>query len=63
MIHGINHNNTIHQSNTVGQNKQTTESSKTESLSRVDELKQQIESGEYKVDTKKTAEALANTLL
>jgi|SaaInl8_150m_RNA_FD_contig_21_2260029_length_229_multi_11_in_0_out_0_1 anti-sigma28 factor (negative regulator of flagellin synthesis) len=64
MIHGIN-SSTIHQSNNIAQNRQTqtTETQKSESVSRVDELKKQIESGEYKVDIQKTAQALAETLI
>ena len=42
------------------QNKRTEESKK---LSRVEEIKQQIKNGTYKVDINKTAEALAKYLL
>ena len=42
------------------QNKRTEENKK---LSRVEEIKQQIKNGTYKVDINKTAEALAKYLL
>jgi anti-sigma28 factor (negative regulator of flagellin synthesis) len=39
------------------------QTNKTEKLSRVEEIKQQIQNGEYKIDLRKTAEAMAKALL
>ena len=35
----------------------------TQEISRVDEIKQQVQKGEYKIDLRKTAEAMAKALL
>jgi anti-sigma28 factor (negative regulator of flagellin synthesis) len=41
----------------------TEETVETKKLTKVEEIKQQIQAGTYKVDMQKTAEAMANTLI
>jgi len=45
------------------QQKRTQNVQKQEKLGRVEEIKEKIQNGEYKIDIDKTAEALAKTLL
>ncbi|ACM93673.1 conserved domain protein [Nautilia profundicola AmH] len=45
------------------QQKRTQNVQKQEKLGRVEEIKEQIKNGEYKIDIDKTAEALAKSLL
>ncbi len=57
---GIN-SNLVLNSNSTQQKK--IETDKSEKISRVEELKQSIKSGDYKIDLDKTSKALANSLL
>ncbi|WP_457561567.1 flagellar biosynthesis anti-sigma factor FlgM [Caminibacter pacificus] len=43
--------------------KKTQKNQEVQKLSRVEEIKQQIQKGEYKIDLRKTAEAMAKALL
>jgi anti-sigma28 factor (negative regulator of flagellin synthesis) len=65
MVNGIN--NGINQAAAVQQNKtqqkQEQNVNKTEAVNRVEEIKQQIEAGNYKIDVEKTAQAVADTLI
>lgn len=65
MVNGIN--NGINQAAAVQQSKtqqkQDQNVNKTEAVSRVEEIKQQIEAGTYKIDVEKTAKAVAETLV
>jgi len=45
------------------QQKKTQNVQKEEKIGRVEEIKKQIQNGEYKIDINKTAEALAKSLL
>jgi len=45
------------------QQKRTQNVQKQENIGRVEEIKEKIQNGEYKIDLDKTAEALAKTLL
>lgn len=45
------------------QQKKTQNVQKEEKLGRVEEIKEQIKNGEYKIDLNKTAEAFAKSLL
>jgi anti-sigma28 factor (negative regulator of flagellin synthesis) len=48
---------------TPTQQKKTQNVEKEEKLGRVEEIKKQIQNGEYKIDINKTAEAMAKSLL
>ena len=64
MVNGINNGinaAAVQQSRT--QQKQEQNVNKTEAISKVEEIKQQIEAGTYKIDVEKTAKALADTLV
>jgi anti-sigma28 factor (negative regulator of flagellin synthesis) len=65
MVNGIN--NGINQAAAVQQNKtqqkQEQNVNKTEAVNRVEEIKQQIEAGNYQIDVEKTAKAMADTLI
>jgi anti-sigma28 factor (negative regulator of flagellin synthesis) len=70
MVGGINsgYNSSLVQNNSgVQKNTANNNASKnveeTKAISRVDEIKQQIEAGTYKVDIQKTAEAMVDTLI
>jgi len=64
MVNGINNgiNAAAVQQNRT-QQKQDQNVNKTEAISKVEEIKQQIEAGTYKIDVEKTAKALADTLV
>lgn len=53
----------LQQQNKAQQKSEEQNINKTEATSRVEDIKQQIEAGTYKVDVKKSAEALAETLI
>ena len=59
MIKGINGNLNITNDFSTQQNKKTQKNKK---LSRVEEIKQQINNGTYKIDIQKSAEAMAKYL-
>lgn len=65
MVNGIN--NGINQAAAVQQNKaqqkQEQNVNKTEAVNRVEEIKQQIEAGNYQIDVEKAAKAMADTLV
>lgn len=60
MINRIGNNLSIYENYSTQQNKKVNENKK---LNRVEEIKQQIKNGTYKVDIQKTAEAMAKDLL
>ena len=64
MVNGINNgiNPAAVQQNRT-QQKQEQNVNKTEAISKVEEIKQQIEAGTYKIDVEKTAKAMADTLV
>lgn len=64
MVNGINNgiNAAAVQQNKT-QQKQEQNVNKTEAISKVEEIKQQIEAGTYKIDVDKTAKAMADTLI
>lgn len=66
MVNGINNGvnaAALQQQTRTQQKSQEQNVNKTEKVSRVEEIKQQIEAGTYKVDVEKTAKAIADTLL
>jgi len=66
MVNGINNGvnaAALQQQTRTQQKSQEQNINKTEKVSRVEEIKQQIEAGTYKVDVEKTAKAIADTLI
>ena len=65
MVNGVHNgmNAAALQQQTKTQQKQDQNINKTEEISRVEEIKQQIEAGTYKVDVEKSAKALVDTLI
>lgn len=65
MVNGINNgvNAAALQEQNRTQQKSQEKVSKTEQVNRVEEIKQQIEAGTYKVDVEKTAKAMADILI
>jgi anti-sigma28 factor (negative regulator of flagellin synthesis) len=55
--------NGILNENQVRQNGEGQKTSETKAIDRVEEIKKEIEAGNYKVDIQKTAEAMAQTLI
>ena len=53
----------LQQQNKTRQKNEEREVNKTEVISKVEDIKQQIEAGTYKVDVEKSAQALADTLI
>jgi len=47
----------------VRQNGESQKTNETKAVNRVEEIKKEIEAGNYKVDIQKTAEAMAQTLI
>jgi len=65
MVNGINNGinqATLQQSKTQQKN-QEQNVNKTEAVSKVEEIKQQIEAGTYKIDVEKSAKAMADMLI
>ncbi len=60
MIRKVSENLNVYQNHSTQQKKKITENKK---IDRVEEIKQQIKNGTYKVDIEKTAEAMAKNLL
>jgi len=53
----------LQQQNKAQQKNDEQNINKTEATGRVEEIKQQIEAGTYKIDVEKSAQALADTLI
>ena len=55
--------NGILNKNQVRQNGESQKASETKAINKVEEIKKEIEAGNYKVNIQKTAEAVAETLI